>query len=117
MAEMATAVKYNLPVKILVFKNNYLAEVRWEQIVLTGYPEYGVELQPIDSAKVAGATSAAGFTISQVPGSPCTTSVATTCPAGVTVSGPGVMPSSSSQAASVVLSSTTPKKHAKSCLA
>ncbi len=63
MAEMATAVKYNLPVKILIFKNNSLAEVRWEQIVLTGYPEFAVDLQPIDFAKVAEATGAAGFTI------------------------------------------------------
>lgn len=63
MAEMATAVKHNLPVKVLVFKNNYLGEVRWEQIVLAGYPEYGVELQPIDFAMAARAMGAAGFHI------------------------------------------------------
>ncbi|HOG48891.1 MAG TPA: thiamine pyrophosphate-binding protein, partial [Anaerolineae bacterium] len=39
MAEMATAVKYNLPVKILIFKNDVLGEIKWEQIVLTGYPQ------------------------------------------------------------------------------
>ena len=63
MAEMATAVKYNLPVKILIFKNNVLGEIKWEQIVLTGYPQFGVELQPIDFAQVAAAVGAGGFTI------------------------------------------------------
>jgi thiamine pyrophosphate-dependent acetolactate synthase large subunit-like protein len=65
MADMATAVKYNLPVKILIFKNNYLGEVRWEQLVLTGYPEFGVDLQPIDFAMAARAMGAAGFRIEQ----------------------------------------------------
>jgi len=63
MAEMATAVKYNLPVKILIFKNDVLGEIKWEQIVLTGYPQFGVELQPIDFAKVGEAVGAGGFTI------------------------------------------------------
>lgn len=63
MAEMATAVKYSLPVKILIFKNNYLGEVRWEQIVLTGFPEFGVDLHPIDFAMVARAAGAAGYTL------------------------------------------------------
>ncbi len=63
MGDLATAVKYNLPVKILIFKNNVLGEIKWEQIVLDGYPQFGVELHPIDFAKYAEAVGAAGFTI------------------------------------------------------
>jgi thiamine pyrophosphate-dependent enzyme len=32
MAEMTTAVQHNLPVKIIVLKNNSLAEVKFEQV-------------------------------------------------------------------------------------
>ncbi len=46
MAELTTAVKYQLPVKIVILKNNSLAEVRFEQKEL-GNPEYGCELSPI----------------------------------------------------------------------
>ena len=37
MAELTTAVRYNLPVKVMILKNNSLAEVRFEQTGL-GYP-------------------------------------------------------------------------------
>jgi len=63
MGELATAVKYNLPVKIIIFKNNVLGQIKWEQMVFLGNPEYGVELQPIDFAKYAEAVGARGFTI------------------------------------------------------
>lgn len=63
MAELATCVKYNLPVKIIVLKNNTLGMIRWEQMVFQGNPEYGCELQPIDFAGVARAFGATGFTI------------------------------------------------------
>ena len=52
----ATAVRLNLPVKVLILKNNSLAEVRFEQTSL-GYRPFGVELGPIDF--VAYATPAA----------------------------------------------------------
>src|ERR1700757_3742112 len=32
MAELATCVKYNLPIKIIVIKNNYLGQIMWEQM-------------------------------------------------------------------------------------
>ncbi len=70
MGELATLVKYKLPVKVIVVKNNALNQVRWEQIVQFGYPEYAVELQPIDFAAVARACGAAGYTLddpAQVP--------------------------------------------------
>jgi pyruvate dehydrogenase (quinone) len=63
MGELATLVRYNLPVKIIVVKNNALNQVRWEQLVQFGYPEYAVELQPIDFAAFARACGAAGYTL------------------------------------------------------
>ena len=63
MGEIATLVKYKLPVKVIVVKNNVLGQIKWEQIVLDANPQFGVELQPIDFAQVAEACGAAGFTI------------------------------------------------------
>jgi len=63
MAEIATAVKYQLPVKIFIVKNNTLGQIKWEQMVFLGNPEYVVDLQPIDFALYARACGATGFTI------------------------------------------------------
>jgi pyruvate dehydrogenase (quinone) len=63
MGEVATLVKYKLPVKVIIYKNNVLGMIKWEQMVLEGNPQYGVELQPIDFAAYARACGAAGFTI------------------------------------------------------
>jgi pyruvate dehydrogenase (quinone)/pyruvate oxidase len=63
MAELATCVKYNLPIKIVILKNNTLGMIRWEQMVFLGNPEFGCELQPIHFADVARAFGATGFTI------------------------------------------------------
>jgi pyruvate dehydrogenase (quinone)/pyruvate oxidase len=63
MAEFATAVKYKLPIKVIVLKNNVLGMIRWEQMVLLGNPEYGVELQPIDFAMFAKACGGTGLTL------------------------------------------------------
>jgi pyruvate dehydrogenase (quinone)/pyruvate oxidase len=63
MAEFATAVKYNLPIKIIIVKNNTLGMIKWEQMVFLGNPEYGCELQSIDFAAFARACGGAGFTI------------------------------------------------------
>ncbi len=63
MGELATLVKYKLNVKVIVIKNNALGQIKWEQIVFEGNPEFGVELQPIDFAGVAMSCGAAGFTI------------------------------------------------------
>jgi pyruvate dehydrogenase (quinone) len=64
MAEFATAVKYRLPIKIVVIKNNSLGQIQWEQMVFLGNPEYGCELQPIDFAMFARACGGHGVTIS-----------------------------------------------------
>ncbi|MGQ0643739.1 MAG: thiamine pyrophosphate-dependent enzyme [Gemmatimonadaceae bacterium] len=61
MGDFATAVKYNLPITVVVIKNNTLGMIKWEQMVFLGNPEYGVELQPIDFVKVAEACGGVGF--------------------------------------------------------
>lgn len=63
MAELLTCVKYKLPVKIVVVKNNTLGQIKWEQMVFLGNPEYGVELQPLDFVAYARACGAQGFSI------------------------------------------------------
>jgi pyruvate dehydrogenase (quinone)/pyruvate oxidase len=63
MAEFATAVKYDLPIKVVIVKNNTLGQIKWEQMVFLGNPEYGVELHPIDFAAFARACGGKGFTI------------------------------------------------------
>jgi pyruvate dehydrogenase (quinone) len=60
MAEMTTAVQHNLPVKIIVLKNNSLAEVKFEQIGL-GNPAFGCDLSPIDFVAFARACGAEGY--------------------------------------------------------
>ena len=63
MAEFATCVKYGLPVKVVIVKNNTLGQIKWEQMVFLGNPEYGCELHPIDFALFAEACGGAGITI------------------------------------------------------
>ena len=63
MGEIATLVKYKLPVKVVVIKNNELGQIKWEQMALDANPEFGIDLQPIDFALHAQACGAAGFTI------------------------------------------------------
>ena len=63
MAEFATCVKYQLPVKVVIIKNNTLGMIKWEQMVFLGNPEYGCELHPIDFAAFARACGGSGFTI------------------------------------------------------
>jgi len=63
MSELATLVKYALPVKIIVLKNNLLGMIKWEQLAFEGNPQYGVELQPIDFAACARSCGASGFSV------------------------------------------------------
>lgn len=60
MAELSTAVRHALPVKVVVLRNDMLAEVVFEQKEL-GNPPYGCELGGIDFAQVADACGAAGL--------------------------------------------------------
>ena len=63
MADFVTAVKYHLPIKVVIIKNNVLGQIKWEQMVFLGNPEYGVDLHPIDFAEVAHACGGIGFTV------------------------------------------------------
>ena len=63
MAELVTAVKYKLPIIVVIIKNNTLGQIKWEQMVFLGNPEYGVDLQPIDFVKFAEACGATGYRI------------------------------------------------------
>lgn len=63
MGELATLAKYNLPVKVIIMKNNVLGMIKWEQIAFEGNPQYGVQLQPIDFEAVAKACGVAGYTV------------------------------------------------------
>jgi len=64
MAELATCAKYKLNVKVIVVRNNSLGQIKWEQMVFLGNPEFGCELQPIDFVKVAEACGIASFAVS-----------------------------------------------------
>jgi pyruvate dehydrogenase (quinone) len=63
MGEFATAVQYNLPIKVIVIKNNTLGMIRWEQMGFLGNPEFGVEFSPIDWVKFAEACGGKGYAI------------------------------------------------------
>lgn len=63
MGEFATCVKYGLPVKVVVIKNNSLGQIKWEQMVFLGNPEFACDLQPIDFAAYARAVGGAGYHI------------------------------------------------------
>jgi pyruvate dehydrogenase (quinone) len=63
MAEFVTAVRYQLPVKIVIVKNNSLGQIRWEQMASLGNPEYECDLTPIHFADFARACGGEGFTI------------------------------------------------------
>ncbi|GAA6618833.1 thiamine pyrophosphate-dependent enzyme [Scytonema sp. NUACC26] len=63
MAEFVTCVKYQLPVKVVIVKNGTLGQIKWEQMMHLGNPEFGCELQSIDFAAFARACGGTGFTI------------------------------------------------------
>src|ERR687898_978127 len=65
MGEFATAVQYNLPIKVVIIKNNTLGMIRWEQMAFLGYPEFGVEFTPINFANIAEACGGIGYTIKE----------------------------------------------------
>jgi pyruvate dehydrogenase (quinone) len=63
MGEFATAVQYDLPIKVFVIKNDTLGMIRWEQMAFLGNPEFGVEFTPIDFAKFAESCGGIGYSI------------------------------------------------------
>jgi pyruvate dehydrogenase (quinone) len=65
MGEFATAVQYNLPIKVIVIKNGTLGMIRWEQMGFLGNPEFGVEFSPIDWVKFAESCGGKGYSIKE----------------------------------------------------
>jgi pyruvate dehydrogenase (quinone)/pyruvate oxidase len=61
LGDFLTCVQHNLPVKVVVVKNNSLGLIKWEQMVFLGNPEYGVDMAPLDFVKFAEACGAVGF--------------------------------------------------------
>jgi pyruvate dehydrogenase (quinone) len=55
LGELATCRKHQLPVKVIVLKNNSFGMIRWEQMMYLGNPEFGTELQDIDFTRLAEA--------------------------------------------------------------
>lgn len=64
MGDFVTAVKYRLPVKVVVFNNSKLAMIRYEQ-ELAGHPDFGTDLQPIDFARFAEACGGQGYRVEE----------------------------------------------------
>jgi pyruvate dehydrogenase (quinone) len=60
LGEFSTAVRYRIPLKLLVIKNGMLNQIAWEQMMFLGNPQFGCELQPIDFATAAEAMGGRG---------------------------------------------------------
>ncbi len=61
MGDFVTAVKHELPIKVVIIKNNTLGQIKWEQMIFLGNPEYEVALHPIDFVKFAEACGGVGY--------------------------------------------------------
>ena len=61
MAELVTAARYELPIKVFINNNHEYGQILWEQMVL-GYPEYGVRYNKAADYAAWGAASV-GFGI------------------------------------------------------
>jgi pyruvate dehydrogenase (quinone) len=66
MAEFLTAIKHDLPVKVVINNNNSLGQILWEQMVL-GFPEMGVRYpEPfVDYTAIATANGALGIKVTK----------------------------------------------------
>jgi pyruvate dehydrogenase (quinone)/pyruvate oxidase len=53
LGELITVAAYRLNIKIVVIKNNTLGQIKWEQMVFLGNPEYGCDLYPADFVTIA----------------------------------------------------------------
>jgi pyruvate dehydrogenase (quinone)/pyruvate oxidase len=65
MAELDTACRYGLPIKVFVNNNAALGQIMWEQMVL-GFPEFGIRFeQPSHFAPWASACGAQAWEVEQ----------------------------------------------------
>jgi pyruvate dehydrogenase (quinone)/pyruvate oxidase len=65
MGDLATLMQHELPVKVIVFKNNSLGLIKWEQMIFLGNPEYGVDFAPVDFVKIAEGCGATAFHVEE----------------------------------------------------
>lgn len=65
MGEFATLAQHDLPVKVVVMRNNSLTPEVWEQNAYLGTPQFGCELSTIEFAKVAEACGIKGVRIDE----------------------------------------------------
>jgi pyruvate dehydrogenase (quinone) len=65
LGEFSTAVRYGIPLKLLVLKNGMLNQIAWEQMMFLGNPQFGCELQPIDFAMAAEAMGGIGLSVTR----------------------------------------------------
>jgi pyruvate dehydrogenase (quinone) len=63
MGEIIATVAYKLPIKLVTIKNNTLGQIKWEQMVFQGNPEYQCDLFAVDFAALAKAVGAEGVRI------------------------------------------------------
>lgn len=64
LGELATIVRYKLPIKIVVMKNHSLGQIKWEQLMFLGNVEYECDLTPVDFAQAAQAFGIPAFSAS-----------------------------------------------------
>ncbi|MEE9116135.1 MAG: thiamine pyrophosphate-dependent enzyme [Thermoplasmata archaeon] len=64
MADFTTAVKFDLPINVVVFNNNALGMIRWEQ-ELDGYPNYSTDLRNPNFADHAASSGGLGFRVEE----------------------------------------------------
>jgi pyruvate dehydrogenase (quinone) len=63
LGEFATAVQHRLPVKLLVIANGTLGQIKWEQMLFLGNPEFGCKVPRIDFPRAAEAMGGRGFRV------------------------------------------------------
>ncbi|RGC66738.1 putative thiamine pyrophosphate-containing protein YdaP [Micromonospora sp. MW-13] len=60
MAEFLTAVRHELPIKVIINNNNAYGQILWEQVIL-GYPEYAVRHRQPEADFAAWARACGGY--------------------------------------------------------
>jgi len=63
LGELITVAAYKLNIKIIVIKNNTLGQIKWEQMVFLGNPEYACDLHPADFVAIARGAGIDGIRI------------------------------------------------------
>jgi pyruvate dehydrogenase (quinone) len=63
LGELATIRRYRLPVKLVLINNGMLGQIKWEQMMFLGNPEYECDLTPIDFVQVAEACGIAAWRV------------------------------------------------------